>query len=361
MRLFTVGPVQLYPEVTNVKREQIPYFRTDLYGDLVKDNLLRLAALLGTLFDNNILYLTASGTAAMEATVENCLGSQDKALVINGGSFGHRFCELCAWHNISYSSIDLAWDETLTAQHLLPYENKGYTALIVNLHETSIGQLYDIKLLSDFCKHNNMYLIVDAISTFLVDDYEMDRYGIDVTIFSSQKGLCLSPGLSFVAMSKRMVEKVQKGTPKSMYFDFKPYLKDILRGQTPFTPATFIMYELQAMLDLIDKMGGKHAWQDAIADKAIYFRKKAKSLGFSVKESTPQSNMMTVLQFEDVSARDIFLKLSEKYNIFVNPCGGDLAAKLMRVSHAGNISKADIDDLLEKLILIVQEIKNDKK
>ena len=105
-----------------------------------------------------------------------------------------------------------------------------------------------------------MYLIVDAISTFMADDYEMDKYGIDVTIFSSQKGLCLSPGLSFVALSNRMKDKINECSPKSMYFDFKLYLRDLPRGQTPFTPATFIMYELEAMLNLVDKMGGKKAW-----------------------------------------------------------------------------------------------------
>ena len=50
----------------------------------------------------------------MEAVVENCTNKQDKCLVINGGTFGHRFCELLEYHNIEYSSIDLDWNETLT-------------------------------------------------------------------------------------------------------------------------------------------------------------------------------------------------------------------------------------------------------
>lgn len=53
-----------------------------------------------------------------------------------------------------------------------------------------------------------MYLIVDAISSILADDYEMDKYGVDATIFSSQKGLCLSPGLSFIALSSELKDKV---------------------------------------------------------------------------------------------------------------------------------------------------------
>ena len=61
-----------------------------------------------------------------------------------------------------------------------------------------------------------MLLIVDAISTFLADEYDMDKFGIDVTIISSQKGLCLSPGISIVSFSQRMIEKLMNNPePKS--------------------------------------------------------------------------------------------------------------------------------------------------
>src|SRR5574344_1026641 len=200
-KLFTIGPVQMYPSTEIVRANGFPHFRTSEYGELVKINLKRLATLIGTKFDDNLIYMSSSGTAAMEATIENCFINKDKVLVINGGSFGHRFCELLKWHNVSYDSVDINWNEALTQKHLEPFEGKKYTALLVNLHETYTGQLYDINLLSTFCKRNNMYLIVDAISTIFADKYEMDKHEIDVTIFSSQKGLCLSPGMSIVAFS----------------------------------------------------------------------------------------------------------------------------------------------------------------
>ena len=209
MKLFTVGPVQMYPQVSNVNTDTIPYFRTQEYGNLVKTCLQDLASLLGTKYNDNIIYLTASGTAAMEAIIDNVLTPNDKALVIDGGSFGHRFRDLLKWHKIPYDAIHLKWNEALSIAHLKPYENQSYTVLFVNLHETSTGQLYDIQMLSDFAQRNNLLLIVDAISTFLADDYNMDKYKIDGTIFSSHKGLCLSPGLSFVARSQRLFYRVQ--------------------------------------------------------------------------------------------------------------------------------------------------------
>ncbi len=359
MKLFTVGPVESYQESREIYRHDIPYFRTEKYGSMVKDSLLKIASLLGCTTKEGVIYLTASGTAAMEATVENCLNAQDKVLVINGGAFGHRFCELLEWHKIPFTPINLQWDETLTKQHLKRYENQGYTALLVNLHETSTGQLYDVQMLSDFCQRNHMFFIVDAISTFLADDYNMDKYHIDVTIFSSQKGLCLSPGLSFVAFSQKMKDKVRASSPKTYYFNFAAYFTNLERGQTPFTPAVSIMYEAAAVLSLIDKIGGKEKWLQVIKEKAMYFREQARKFGLTIP-TYPLSNMLTPIYFEDINAYDVFLALSQHYDIYVNPCGGDLASKMLRISHVGNTTRADIDDLIEKLVLCVKEVRSQR-
>lgn len=358
MKHFIVGPVEMYPCTKDIYKEQGVYFRTNDFSEIVFDCLKRLSKLIGNDEVNSIIYLTASGTAAMEAAVENSVNPSDKVLVINGGTFGRRFCELLKFHNKNYDSIDLGFFEVLDKNHLEKYENKGYTMLFVNLHETSLGKLYDINLLSDFCKRNNMMLVVDAISTFLADEYDMKKWGIDMTIISSQKGLCLSPGLSMVSVSNRMKEKILSNQNVSTsYFNFKDYFKNIERGQTPYTPAVNIVYELRAILNFIEQSGSKERWLENIRQKALYFRKKAKNLGFKIPDY-PLSYMLTPLMFDDIKASELVRILKDKYQIFVNPCGGDLADKLIRISHLGNTTIDDIDDLFEKMLSSIDEIKS---
>lgn len=359
MKLFTIGPVEMYPSTRVVRDKGFVHFRTNEYSEIVKDCLKRLSLLLGNTVDNSLIYLAASGTAAMEATVENCVFQNDKTLIINGGAFGHRFCELLEYHHQNFDSIDINWNEELTISHLQPYENKGYTMLFVNIHETFTGQLYNIQMLSDFCKRNNMYLVVDAISSFMADEYDMEKYGIDLTIISSQKGLCLSPGMSFVSFSQRMLNKIsQAPATDSKYFDFKDYLINIPRGQTPYTPPVCVMYELQDMLNLIEKEGGKDVRLNYIKEKCEYFRQKITSLGLKIP-NYPLSNMLTPVEFSDnINAYDVIQLLKDKYRIFVNPCGGELATKLLRVSHIGNTTIEDIDDLLDKLMICINEVKS---
>lgn len=355
---FIVGPVELYESTKNVYHKNFTYFRTTEYGNMVKEILAKLNRIIGNTIPDSLIYLTASGTAAMEAVIENCCTRSDKALVINGGTFGKRFCELLEYHNVDFSQIKLEWDEALTSEHLTKFDNQGYTMLFVNLHETSTGQLYDMQILSDFCQKNNLLLIVDAISVILCDEYNMGKFGVDVTITSSQKGLCLSPGLSFISFSQRMLDRINKcEKTSSKYFDFKDYFENIRRGQTPYTPAVFIMYELADMLELIEKEGGKEARLNSIKEKCEYFRKKASKIGLKVPNSYPLSNMLTPLMFEDVNATDVLQILRERYHLYVNPCGGNLADKLCRVAHIGNTTIEDFDNLLEKLEIIVKELR----
>ena len=94
--------------------------------------------------------MTCSGSGGMETAIMNCLTKDDKALVINGGSFGERFVELLTLHEIPFTEIKLEHGKALKAEHLAEYEGKGYTAFLMQKHETSTGVHYDINLVSEY-------------------------------------------------------------------------------------------------------------------------------------------------------------------------------------------------------------------
>lgn len=350
MKLFTVGPVEMFDEVKAIRadKDSVPYFRTKEFSEmmLATDELLRKFAHADD--GAKTIYLTASGTAAMEATLMNCFTEQDRLLVINGGSFGQRFVDICEVHHIPHDVLKLGYGEILGESQLRLFREKNYTALLVNIDETSTGQLYDIALLSDFCQSKGMYLIVDAISSFLCDKFDMAKYGVDAMIASSQKGACISPGLSMIVLSKRLVEeRVETSNIRSLYFDFKDYLKNFQRGQTPYTPAVGICVELFTSLKMIDKIGLEQHLQN-IADVASDFRDKIKVLSVSLPKF-PLSNAITPIIFDKPIAYKVFEILKDNYGIFVNPTGGKMADYSLRVAHIGQTSKED-NTMLVKMI-----------
>lgn len=348
MKLFTVGPAQMYQHTVDVRSRVVPYFRTPEFSELMLENVRLMKELVDAEESAEVMFLTASGSGAMEATVMNCFDEQDKLLVISGGTFGERFEKICEIHSIPFQALKLGPDETLTGEHFEKYEDQGFTGLLVNLHETYTGQLYDINLIHAFCERNHLYLVVDAISTFLCDEYHMKKYHIDATIISSQKGLCLAPGLSMVVLSERMIrERVMNNHVKSLYFDFKDYLSNIKRGQTPFTPAVGVCFELNDMLKYIEKQGVDNRIRE-VKERCDYFRNKIAGLPIHLP-SYPLSNAISPIRFEKDIAMGFFQYLKDEKHMMVNPVGGELGKCSIRVAHIGDLKLADYDMLLAEI------------
>ncbi|MEG1185971.1 MAG: alanine--glyoxylate aminotransferase family protein, partial [Eubacterium sp.] len=95
MSLFTVGPVEMYPETLEIRSHQIPYFRTPEFSEMMNKMDEKLKKMVGTSQKSKTIYLTASGTAGMEAVVMNSFNTHDKLLIVNGGTFGQRFVDIC--------------------------------------------------------------------------------------------------------------------------------------------------------------------------------------------------------------------------------------------------------------------------
>lgn len=334
--------------VCAIGAEQVPYFRTAEFSATMKENEALMTQFTKAPEGSRVVFITGSGTASMEATVMNVFTPADKVLVVNGGSFGHRFVQLCEIHDIPHTEIALEMGHKLTAEHLAPYEGQGYTGFLVNLDETSTGVLYDINLISQFCQRNNIFLVVDSISSFLADPFNMQALGVDVMITGSQKALACPPGISIIVLAPQAVERVCSREVKSMYFNLKDALKNGERGQTPFTPAVGILRQINARLKEIEAAGGVETENQRMAALAADFREKIKDLPFTIV-SQSLSNAVTPLHPHNVSAYDIFLKLKDEYNIWVCPNGGDMADKVFRVGHLGALTPADNTTLVAAL------------
>ena len=345
---FTVGPVMSDEEVRKIGGEQVPYFRTPEFSAVMLENekLMKKFAKAGE--NARVVFITGSGTASMEAAVMNVFDETDKVLVVNGGSFGHRFVELCQIHDVPYEEITLETGKALTKEQLDAYDGKGFTGFLVNVHETSTGVHYDINMISEFCKKNGIFLVVDAISSFLADEFDMAELGVQVMITGSQKALACPPGVSVIVLSGEAVQRVESRNVKCMYLNLKSALKNGERGQTPFTPAVGTLRQINARLKESEAAGGVESETQKIAALAQDFREKIKDLPFEIV-SNSMSNAVTPLHPLNVSAYQVFTTLKDEYGIWVCPNGGELADKIFRVGHIGALTKEDNTTLVNAL------------
>ena len=234
---FTVGPVMSSDAVCAIGGEQVPYFRTEEFSSMMFENERMMLEFAKAPEGAKACFMTNSSTGSMEAVVMNCFDSSDKVLVIDGGSFGHRFVELCEIYEVPHIVLKLDHGKKLTREKLYKYDGQDFTGLLVNIDETSTGVLYDSEMIGEFCKRNGIFYVCDCVSSFLADPFDMDHCGADVMITGSQKSLACAPGLSIIILAPNAINRVKNNKVKSMYFNLVDVLKNMERGQTPFTPA----------------------------------------------------------------------------------------------------------------------------
>ena len=264
--------------------------------------------------------------------------------MINGGGFGQRFVNLCQLYAVPYIDYTVENDNLSDTQGLASHSNAS--ALLINAHETSIGLLYNLQAIGEFCQQYNMLHIVDAISLFVTDTLDMQKQHIDALIVSSHKGLALPVGLTMVVLAPSAIAKVKPS--QSLYFDFNCYLEDGKRGQTPFTPAITIVLQLQQRLRQLAKEGVDKSIEQAHRI-AVYFREQIQGLPLQAYSAFMPNALTTLTPVDGRSAFQIVQDLDAQFDVVLTPNGGALKHHIFRVSHMGNMDEAYTDILLNAL------------
>ena len=345
---FTVGPVMIDQDILDEASKQLPYFRTEEFSEIMFDNEKLVKEFVNADADYRVIFNTTSSTGSMEAAIINSFVSTDKILLINGGRFAERFAEIMKLYNLNYNEIKLNPGEALRAEKLDEYRNLGYTALVVNVHETSTGVRYDLDMLAKFVQEEGLYFVVDAVSSFLADPIDVQTHCIDVMITGSQKALACPPGISIMVLSKEAVKRAIDINPKCLYLNLKRALDYANRGQTPFTPAVGTLLQINKRLNNIKVNGGAESEINHVRSIALDFREKIKDLPLEIV-SESLSNACTPLHPLNANARDIFDILKNEYGIWVCPNAGELSSKVFRVGHMGALSFKDNDILVASL------------
>lgn len=345
---FTVGPVMCSDEVRAVGGEQVPYFRTPEFSAIMKENEAFMLKFAKAPKGSKVVFMTNSSTGSMEAVVMNCFTANDNVLVIDGGTFGHRFVELCEIYEIPHTTLKLSHGQKLSKQHLYEYDDKGFTGLLVNIDETSTGVLYDSEMIGEFCRRNNLFYVCDCVSSFLADPFDMEHCRADVMITGSQKVLACPPGISMIVLAPRAVKRVTETKVKSMYFDLADALKNMERGQTPFTPAVGILRQINARLKEIEAAGGADVEIARVEAQAKDFREKIKELPVTFVSESP-ANAVTSVHPVNANAYEIFTELKDNYGIWICPNGGEMRDIVFRVGHIGYLNHDDNTTLINAL------------
>lgn len=338
-----VFPGNIAESIMTIGAQPFMYMRTDAFSEINKESERILLDLIHCKEGRTIIY-TGSGTGAMSAVVENFCTTKKKAIVIDGGAFGHRWFQLCEYYGVSVIDYTVPFGKDIDYADLeKTIAAEKPEVFLCQHHETSSGQLFNLKEISRICHKYNVSIVVDVISSFLADDLNMDELDLDICLTSSHKGLNIPPGLSIVFFNKKLLD--YKFNHKGYYWDFEDNFANLKRGQTPFSAATILYLQLNARLRQLKEDGGEKKNMEIVRQRTMYFRELCKKYGWVVSGENP-SMSITAFQTKEKVERNIFKKLIEKYDTFIMPTS---IAGFYRVSHTGEQSEKDLDILAARI------------
>ena len=346
MILATPGPVEIPLFVRETFLKETIHHRTPEFKEILLDTLNRFSNI--THLPYNV-FLSSSGTGAMEAAVINTVKS--KALTINAGKFGERWGKICKSFNIDFRELKYEWNTPADVEEVVDIVKKDekIDTIFIQISESAGGLRHPVEeIAKEVKKIRDVLIVADGITALGVED--IDTSNIDIVIGGSQKAFMLPPGLAMLGLSEKAVERIGKG--KGFYFNLANEIKKQSEGTTAFTPATSHIIALNEVLKRLESIGlDNHYENTAKRHKALL--SALKEIGLKIYPKTPAKSMAAV-EFE--RAEEMRKILKEKYKI--NVAGGQdhLKGKIFRINNMGLIEDEVMSYIVNSVELALDDM-----
>jgi aspartate aminotransferase-like enzyme len=276
------------------------------------------------------------------------LANKDVLACVNG-AFSKRWMQVAESNGKSVDIVETDWqlplDPKMVAEAL---SKKKYEILLLVHNETSTGLVNPIKEIAAAALEASpdTLICIDAVSSLTGDRLEMDNWGLDLVLTSSQKALALPPGLSLCAVNDRAMERAEKVKNRGWYFDFLRLEKHRTKDSTPATPAVSLIYALDAQLKRIFDEGLEARWarHAAMADRVQKWAIE-KGLDLYAPEGYHSKTVTTIDNKLGIDVAELNAFLMQKDMRIANGYG-PMKGKAVRIGHMGELQLKDIDELL---------------
>ena len=355
--LFCPGPVNLSSHVRSALSSQEICHREPEFAHLLQMVRAKLLHALGCDGRYTSVIVSGSGTAALEAAVLSSLEPGRKLLVVNNGVYGSRIAQLARIHQLPLTEIrsPLAeWPDLNRVAAALKRDSDIGTVALVH-HETSTGMLNPVEGVAALAKKYRRRILVDAISSLGAERLDLGKLNIGICVGSAGKCLHGAPGLSFVLLSGEEASRIGKLKPRSLYLDLATSLKAQEAGDPPFTPAVPLFAAFHAALDDLNKEGLRLRIA-RYRQRASFLRAGFKKLGLKfLLEDKLLSNTLTALWLPKGLPYQTLHDRLKRSGFVIYAGQSELAGKIFRVAHMGQLLQSDLKDFLKGLKEILDQ------
>jgi alanine-glyoxylate transaminase / serine-glyoxylate transaminase / serine-pyruvate transaminase len=324
----------------------------DIYSDQMVNLTDSLMSDLSKLFatkGSSYIYI-ANGHGAWEAVLSNVLSRGDKVLVLESGRFAINWGNAAAAMGAEVEVLKGDWRRAIRVgeveSRLRADKNHSIKAILAVQVDTASGAYNDIEAIGKAIKaagHPALF-IVDAVASLGCMPFEMDKWGIDVAMSGSQKGLMTPPGLGFVAANDRAKEVHKKADLRTPYWDWTEREGSEHYRKYAGTAPVHLLFALRQAVDMIFEEGlenvfERHRLLAGAVRRAVAVWAEGQVLGFNIAEASERSDTVTTVTMgngHDPVALHKYCK--EKCGVVLGVGIGELQGQAFRIAHMGHVN-----------------------
>ncbi|MDD1690084.1 MAG: alanine--glyoxylate aminotransferase family protein [Methanoregula sp.] len=339
--LMLPGPVPMPERVRFAMSRQAINHRSPEFGAAYADCVRVLKNTFAT--KNDLVVISGSGTAGMEAAIANVGRDKDIACIVNG-KFGERLYKISQRYGKAHE-IKSEWGTPVALEALKAQLEAGATVVTLIHNETSAGIKNPAEEIGKLCRKHDALFIMDGITSIGGDTVEVDKWGVDIAITGSQKCFAAPAGLAMVSVSSRAWERMTKNPP--FYLDLAAYRKSAggTPMETPYTPAVPLFLALREACLIIEEEGlpariARHKKMSGAVQAA------AKAWGLrlfpKIDKLHSYSSTVTAIEYPAGVKDDEMRAAIKKMGIVIAGGQDHLKGKIFRIGSMGAVSAPEI-------------------
>ena len=314
------------------------------FADLAREVLAGLRGLCGSA--QPVALYPSSGTGAWEAALVNTLSPGDRVLAFGAGHFAGLWAGMAGKLGLDVTLVPSDWRRAVQASQVYDVlaADPGHQikAVLIVHNETSTGcasQIPAIRAAMDEARHPAL-LLADTISSLGSVDYRHDEWGVDVTVWCSQKGMMLPPGLGINAVSEKALAAARQARLPRSYWDWQPVLAAAASGRFPYTPPTNLLFGLREALAMLAEetmpaVFARHARHAEATRRAV----RGWRLETVCQHPDEHSATLTAVMVPDGHDADKVRQLIlDRFNMSLGAGLGRLSGRAFRIGHLGDAS-----------------------
>jgi alanine-glyoxylate transaminase / serine-glyoxylate transaminase / serine-pyruvate transaminase len=291
----------------------------------------------------------ANGHGAWEATLSNVLSRGDKLLVLESGRFAIGWGQAAAAMGVEVEVLKGDWRRAIRPAEVEARlkQDKDHTikAIVAVQVDTASGAYNDVEAIGKAIKstgHPALFM-VDTVASLGCMPFEMDKWGIDVAMSGSQKGLMTPPGLGFVAANNRAREVHKKANLRTPYWDWTEREGAEHYRKYAGTAPVHLLFALRKAIDMLHTEGLENAFlrhrllAEAVR-RAVAAWSEGQVLGFNIAEANERSNTVTTVTMNGFDPAALQCYCKEKCGVVLGTGIGDLSGQAFRIAHMGHVN-----------------------